>query len=111
MESPQTTTFIQLPSVAQKRIDTLKFVMCIDISGSTSGKLQNNLSIIENEVAIAKKIIAALGGTVETSPDIIAWDNSASVCLNIDSLRHHGGTSPVCMLDNSTTALLSTKQM
>ena len=76
-----------------------KWVVAIDISGSTDHKLQSNeKKIVTTEIEYAKELISKIDPKCGTI-DIIVWNDNAQTCTlsNLDKLTGTNGTEPYCM--------------
>lgn len=103
------SVFVKTQSSSTAPLKNLKWVICVDISGSTADKLDNT-TVLGSEVLFAKRCIQSLSSYDEKTENpeipVIAWDTTGTLrqVANLDALSPNGGTKPACIFENRSTA-------
>ncbi len=130
MTQQDSLTLIELEPISSVQLKNLKWVVCIDTSGSTdtaiapsnqsnidtntniSSKykyisdkyISNKNTILKCEISFVKKIITKIDKTYE-SVSFIEWNSTAGI-FSVDTMDYiisTGGTDPACMFNNTNT--------
>ena len=93
-ENKSSDVFITLPTTHNESLKDLKWLICIDISGSTENPV-NNTNVLKSEIKFVNHIVRKLNPN-NNSTKFVMWDDSAMLFdyINIKNLRPSDGTSP-----------------
>jgi len=100
-EKKSSDVFTTLPTSNSVSIKELKWVICIDISGSTEHHLANG-TVLDSEIKFVNDIYKQLDVNNKFTK-FVKWDNSALLFNyeNINDLKPSGGTNPTSIFNKN----------